>query len=844
MTICSARARKHLMTPLSLENRPGLSNINYRVGKYDSFKNSMLHSILEESELQNWKVKLETDYGVAILSLWAYLGDILTFYQERIANEAYLRTMNHRENVIRLAAMLDYKLNPGVAASTYLAFILDEDATVKLPTKLLVQSVPGQDETPQKFETVESIEAYASLNQMSPETMETQYVLRRDKQVILAGDDTGLEPGDHILFVSEERYDNPGSERWDLRKLTSVDIDSVSKTTTVGWEEELGHWRVGFPTKEEKVEVYAMKHIAWPFGVNAPSYNLLPTTIICPQCGENAIDIPFPKDWTDKPLPEDENYPNQIFLDQVYKDIEPETWVALVTSEPPANFSGYSKYTELYRILNVDKTVRINYTLNSKVTRLTVDGIEDKENLIWPENIKYFPMQGTMILAQSKQLKLADLTIQEPLIGKKIVLGKYYPDLKSDRYLIVKGTLINTEATEAAECVQVDTAIPYENSTKTLVTLKTDLKNSYKIDTVKIYGNIAKATHGETISNEIIGSGDATIEFQEFTLKKSPITFVPEPNAPRGAENTLDIRVNDVLWKEVESLYGQLPNDRIYITRVNNDGTMTIRFGDGITGTRLPTGIDNLVAEYRQGLGAEGNVRAGTLKNLMNKPLGLKSAINPSPAEGGTDSESLEKARENAPNTVRTFDRAISLRDYEDLARNYTGIAKAKAVFIIIDQQEVIQLTIAGEDGAKIETNSQTYQNFVSYLELHRDINQPVSVISHNTKYLELTAIIEVDPNYIEKKVLAAANDAVLDYFSFDNLQLGQGIHLSNIYGVLQEIEGVSAARILHLYYKLDDNSNGSSNIIEPHLQIEPNQIAALNDDDLEIISGSTQKGE
>ena len=72
------------------------------------------------------------------------IADILTFYQERIANEGYLRTARLRDSVLRMARLLDYQLQPGVAAMALLAFTLDKDATLTIPVGLRVQSVPGR----------------------------------------------------------------------------------------------------------------------------------------------------------------------------------------------------------------------------------------------------------------------------------------------------------------------------------------------------------------------------------------------------------------------------------------------------------------------------------------------------------------------------------------------------------------------------------------------------------------------------------------------------------------------------------------------------------------------------
>src|SRR3990172_13369398 len=116
-------------TPLTIYNRPALAALVYRVGDYPTFRQAMLQAIprlgrklaqelgLPASPLERWTARQSDDYGIALLEMWATLGDVLTFYQERIANEAYLRTAVERDSVRRLAAMLDYRLNPGVGGA-------------------------------------------------------------------------------------------------------------------------------------------------------------------------------------------------------------------------------------------------------------------------------------------------------------------------------------------------------------------------------------------------------------------------------------------------------------------------------------------------------------------------------------------------------------------------------------------------------------------------------------------------------------------------------------------------------------------------------------------------------
>src|SRR5205823_3709397 len=104
--------------------------------------------------------------AISVLDMWAYLADILTFYQERTANEAYLRTALLKESVQRLAGLLDYRPAPGAAAVVLVAFTLEPARKLLIPAGQRVQSVPGENEKAQKFETVEVVAAEDVLNRI------------------------------------------------------------------------------------------------------------------------------------------------------------------------------------------------------------------------------------------------------------------------------------------------------------------------------------------------------------------------------------------------------------------------------------------------------------------------------------------------------------------------------------------------------------------------------------------------------------------------------------------------------------------------------------------------------
>lgn len=1138
-------------TPEDIRNRPGLSAIAYRVGTYASFRQAMIGAIAKSPELADWSARQSDDIGIALMEMWAYIADILTFYQERIANEAFLRTALHRDTIMRLATMLDYELKPGVAATTDLAFFVEEGAEVNIPVGLRVQGVPGQDKKPQKFETVEAITADARLNQVRvfPKPQPYNPFSWGRSGGTLISDPGGLAPGDRLVVFDEIKAE--------CKEIS--DVSAPDNSAVLSWTPKIqGRTFQPFTTR-----IFDYDRQFRLFGYNAPHSYLEPT----PDASGNIS-------WATQTCDFRYQIPSEktIALDALYDDLKPNTQILIVQSgsseDAPVDFARLATITNVtsqaanfgplqdtVTQLSLDLSVQIepvviespddsldlftigddgalwisgcaqtrtswgpweslggqinmlavgrtaNYTevfargkdgalwhINAfrgrwndwkKLNDMNIDrlalsrnengrlevfsrGVEDQalwhmwqypngswsgwfplgerrfkiemfavsrnlnqggrlelfaiwqdhslahiwqeypsavtnwsdwhslggrkvdrlavarnyngdlevfardleskcllnmrqqpSNDDWSEWIQVRDLQIDMIAAGdmdtgqgadkpieiyvrglddkklyyncrlaasdnwqvwnqvfSEQIELlavsqeaewnpqvlacakdrilkhrqrdeskwvwvslgplmwtildrTQVRILELTEGPFGLWDRQYHDFLMDsentayvpleklRSLEPGRTLILDDHQAEPQTVTVVEAVPVDldgdgNSDYLAITFAPNLARMLNTKTAILYGNVAKASHGETVPHEILGSGDASTEFQRFVLKKSPTTFVPMPDAPRGARNTLEVRVGGVLWKEVESLYGQRARDQVYTARVNHDGDTSVRFGDGKTGARLPTGQDNVVAKYRQGIGSDGDVHANSLTTLLDRPLALKRVTNPKQAEGGTDPEDSQEARLNAPNTVRTFGRVVSLRDYEDLARSYTGIARAKAVRISEHDSEAIQLTIVGENGLRITESSPIYKSFVAYLNLHRDTNHRVKVVAHDIRQVVLKVVIQVHPTYMDEEVLPLARKAVMGYF--DGLQLGQGIHLSNVYSIVQAPAGVAAAVIEYFDYKgagsiaIHDQSGKVIVIpsLKEYLAVEPNEIAALYDADLQIATDLT----
>ncbi len=92
--------------PAKISNRAGLSHIVYRIGTYADIRSSLMHDLDATPSLFGWSHRRPDDPGIALLESAAIVGDVLTFYQELYANEAYLRTARWRESIADLVRLL------------------------------------------------------------------------------------------------------------------------------------------------------------------------------------------------------------------------------------------------------------------------------------------------------------------------------------------------------------------------------------------------------------------------------------------------------------------------------------------------------------------------------------------------------------------------------------------------------------------------------------------------------------------------------------------------------------------------------------------------------------------
>ncbi len=887
-------------------NAPGLPAIDYRVGAHGQFKAALLARLSSAGypALAGLRTRADDDFSIAWCDAGSLMLDVLSFYQERIANEAYLRTAIERRSIANLARLIGYQPSPGVAASTYLAFTLETSPgvpslaalPVTVPVGTRAQSIPGPNEEPQTFETIEAVTARVEWNAIPAQISERQSFVSGTRELFVAGVNTQVQPGDVILIVGDERLGDVNSERWDARMVASVEVNNSGDYTRLTWADGLGQGVIN--PAERGVRAYVFRQRASLFGHNAPDPVLMfkdtpPAAALNLTTGTGAN-----LQWVGFSIGAD-----GVYLDNSYPKILADSWFLLAGGSGATGSASLPGYVELYRATEVAQLSRAAFGLSGKVTRLKADATVKTAT---------FGLKQTLVLAQSEELTLVAKPLTYPLYGDTLALGrrdenlargqalaisgkrqrlriivddatlKFLPDgaaavavQPGDSFVLTAppvwlfsgseialppdildyvlrwkptfllrwhvadrdgrhGTLDATPPAVALQAALKDDAVVSELAhiaksanaiaharDRSTLQLSAPLTNVYERISVAVCANLAAATHGEAVS-EIAGSGDASLGNQRFMLKQSPLTYVSASTA-NGRSATLEVRVDGQLWTEVPSLFEHSANEHVYALRQDDEQHTIVQFGDGAEGARLPSGSDNLRFGYRKSLGAAGNVRAGQLTTLLGRPLGVKAVNNPVDASGGQDREERDEARRNAPLTMLTLGRAVSLQDYTDFARSFAGIAKALAIWMRAEGRPGVFLSIAGPDGAAIAQTDATFIHLAAALRQYGDPLLPLQLKSYQPVSFRLKAKLKIATTALADAVLSDAERTLRSYFSFAQRDFVQQVSLDEVMAVIQNVRGVEAVDVDELY-RLDP---GAVPALKPRLFAMPPQVSA-----------------
>lgn len=777
-------------TPAEVHNRPGLSAVAYRVGTHPRFLDSMVAALTDPDRpaLGGLTTRDPDDPTIALLDAWAVVADVLTFHTERLAQESWLRTAVDRRSLQELGRLVGHRMAPGVAAETHLAFAVEPPpavpaaagrdpgvappvtpASVVVPVGTRIQSIPGPDEQPQTFETVAELTARPALNAMPAAATLPGTVEAGDERTWLVGVATNLAAGDTLLFVGGAIAD----DHWDLAVVETVTPDAAHDRTEVTWTgplRDLGPAAVP--------EVVVLRKRIRVFGHNAPGWNAMSADFKDEYLGTDPD--PVHSDWPDFVLTAGSG--EVVDLDGSHPDVTVGSYVFM---------DEIGQQTGLFTATSVQELSRAEFAVSGTVTRVGLAGT----------NYDRFVHEGDpreiVVLAAPEPLDVASRPDEGPVGDDAVVVAADASGLAVEATVVVAGT--TTDGTPHAEVAVIED-VSDVGAGRWRLTLEADLARDYVRETVVVHGNVAPATHGETV-DEVLGAGRGNATFQRFALSHGPLTHVPATGAEAtgpGVASTLVVRVNDVAWDEVSTLHDADPADRAFTSTVDEHGDRVVAFGDGRRGARLPTGTNNVRATYRKGLGTAGNVAAGQLAQLLDRPLGLKGVANPVDAAGGVDPEAPEDARRAIPLRVRTLGRVVSLLDYQDEAAAWPGISKAHATVLPLATGRTIVVTVAPTPGTGDAT--QRLADLATAMREHGDPHVALQVVAQRLDTFRLSLRVTVADDHDPDLVLAGIAQAVRTAFGFDARDFLDPVHASEVVAVAHEVAGVVGLDLDRLY--------------------------------------------
>lgn len=366
-----------------------------------------------------------------------------------------------------------------------------------------------------------------------------------------------------------------------------------------------------------------------------------------------------------------------------------------------------------------------------------------------------------------------------------------------------------------------------------------------------VHLNTVRATAATTRLSEVLGTS-AGRPNQTFRLSRAPVLIDPVSGQP-----DLDLAVlpptggEGVTWRRVADFFGAGRDTACYLLDPDS-GVVT--FGDGVNGMVPVAGSRILANRYRVGGGALANVAAGKVATLKTALPQVRTVSNLRAATGGSDAETIEQAKLRAPSGLRSRDRAVTAEDFADLALTTPGVVLKSAHALpqtAVDLSTPAPVLIGNSPGAVTvvvlpETRHPTPQPteddlrlICAHLNARRLVTTELYVIGPRyTRFDLLRAEIEARPEADLKAVQDACHAALLAYFSpltggeaGTGWPFGGAVYHGNVFNLLLRQSGVARVADLKMALaSLPQDDSADMLPLDPGSLIElPPAVIALN---------------
>ena len=775
----------------------------------------------------------EADVAQTFMELSALVAHVLGVYQRHYAGEAFISTARAPSSLVRHAHRLAYDPDPGLAASGYAVLFAKDGVAGTVAPGLPLASVPLGEIKAQDYETRENVLVDAALNELEPlDARRPVEIAAADGQVRLDGVGHDLEPGDVVALVGPH---------WRGLVVEEAAEDPDEGTTTVVFDRAVG---AAIDVAASDPPPVLLAHPALrlrPFAADADPALFPPASV---KAATGTIPSTYPRYWYVVARADGAGYhANDVYLGEqvaeplagqhVLRSTGASLAVLQVTEEVVAAVTLHREVQQTFTTHTVTLTPTTGGGFTSTLTPVTstqtvpghVSGTATAIRVAGPDGVvlarSTLPFPADWFAGWGVEAPLAGTEPNPDPVAEPLELPGVLPGLTPGRPLV-----FSDRAETQAQVVAVRRAEPDEDAGLTRVwwdAVTPAPEEGWRLDDLKIFGNVARVSHGRTVE-ETLGGSDGVTAFQRFALRESPLTVLP---GVAGGEPELEVRVDGVLWIRVQDFAESAPDDRHYRSVTNSEGVTAVVFGDGRNGAVPPSGSKNVTAAYRVGLGRAGDVEARRLSRLKRANPLLDRVVNVTPVSGGAEPADAEAVRSQSTRWIRTFDRAVSVPDLADLALTMPGIARAASRWDQSRGAVLVVATAAGEAPPALDAVR-------AFLDARRDVGVPLELGGPEPRAVRLTVNVEPDPAYLVEAVKDAVRAALHGededapgMLTFPARDLGQPAFLSEVYERLETLPGVVGVRVDRFEADgTDPVANVVTADVDEWLRLDPNDLA------------------
>jgi baseplate J-like protein len=359
---------------------------------------------------------------------------------------------------------------------------------------------------------------------------------------------------------------------------------------------------------------------------------------------------------------------------------------------------------------------------------------------------------------------------------------------------------------EAVQLLRVRDEVPAgSREPATRITFTPPLTRRYRLDRTVLLGNVAEITHGALIVDERRWSAGGS-PFLE--LPSSPLTWrrVATPDAAEGRIPEVELTVAGQRWQRRTDLRDSSPAATVFAVEIVPDGGARLRFGDGREAAAVPEGAVVSV-RYRTGIGADGNRGAGAVDGVASANPAVASTFNPLPVTGGVEPEEPDVSKARAGAGVHALDRAISIADVRSLALSFGGVRRAAVLRDPLRRRDRMTVVVVGDRGEPLTDGDRA--RLRSFLVARMPPGAGVTVSNASRVPVLLRVVLGVEPGHDPLAVVREArvrlgvdpvDGAPPGLLQPGRPDLGEDLHLSDVYAALDGIPHLAAAFVEHLH--------------------------------------------